>query len=77
MPLIDMMSAGFGSARGLRSGSSSGASFSSGKTVSEIADELSLSVKTISTYRSRILDKMKMKNNAELMRYALQHKVVE
>jgi two-component system, NarL family, invasion response regulator UvrY len=49
----------------------------SGKTVSEIADELSLSVKTISTYRSRILDKMKMKNNAELMRYALQHKVVE
>jgi two-component system invasion response regulator UvrY len=49
----------------------------SGKTVSEIADELSLSVKTISTYRRRILDKMKMKNNAELMRYALQHKVVE
>ena len=49
----------------------------SGKTVSEIADELSLSVKTISTYRSRILGKMKMKNNAELMRYALQHKVVE
>jgi len=49
----------------------------SGKTVSEIADGLSLSVKTISTYRSRILDKMKMKNNAELMRYALQHKVVE
>lgn len=49
----------------------------SGKTVSEIADELSLSVKTISTYRSRILDKMKMKNNAELMRYSLQHKVVE
>jgi two-component system, NarL family, invasion response regulator UvrY len=49
----------------------------SGKTVSEIADELSLSVKTISTYRSRILDKMKMKNNAELMRYSLQQKVVE
>lgn len=49
----------------------------SGKTVSEIADGLSLSVKTISTYRSRILDKMKMKNNAELMRYALQHQVVE
>jgi DNA-binding NarL/FixJ family response regulator len=49
----------------------------SGKTVSAIADELSLSVKTISTYRSRILGKMKMKNNAELMRYALQQKVVE
>jgi DNA-binding NarL/FixJ family response regulator len=49
----------------------------SGRTVSEIADELALSVKTISTYRSRILDKMKMKNNAELMRYSLQHKVVE
>lgn len=49
----------------------------SGRTVSEIAEELSLSVKTISTYRSRILDKMKMKNNAELMRYALQHRIVE
>lgn len=49
----------------------------SGKTVSEIADQLSLSVKTVSTYRSRILHKMKMKNNAELMRYALQQKVVE
>jgi len=49
----------------------------SGKTVSAIAEELSLSVKTISTYRSRILGKMKMKNNAELMRYALQQKVVE
>lgn len=49
----------------------------SGKTVSQIAEGLSLSVKTISTYRSRILEKMKMKNNAELMRYALHHKVVE
>jgi DNA-binding NarL/FixJ family response regulator len=49
----------------------------SGKTVSQIADELSLSVKTISTYRSRILKKMQMKNNAELMRYALHHRVVE
>jgi two-component system invasion response regulator UvrY len=43
----------------------------SGKTVSEIAKELSLSVKTISTYRARILGKMKMKNNAELTRYAI------
>jgi len=40
----------------------------SGKTVKEIAVELSLSVKTISTYRSRILEKMKMRNNAELIR---------
>jgi DNA-binding NarL/FixJ family response regulator len=43
----------------------------SGKTVTEIARALSLSVKTISTYRSRILQKMRMKNNAELTRYAL------
>lgn len=45
----------------------------SGKTVTEIADALSLSVKTISTYRSRILEKMRMKTNAELMHYALKH----
>ena len=44
----------------------------SGKTVSAIGDELSLSVKTVSTYRRRILEKMNMSNNAELMRYALQ-----
>src|ERR1700722_6211980 len=49
----------------------------SGKTVSEIARELSLSVKTISTYRARILEKMGLKNNAELMRYAMQHRLVE
>jgi two-component system, NarL family, invasion response regulator UvrY len=49
----------------------------SGKMVSEIAKELSLSVKTISTYRSRILEKMGMKNNAELMHYAMQHQLVE
>lgn len=48
----------------------------SGERVSEIADHLSLSVKTISTYRTRILTKLKMKNNAELMRYALQQKLV-
>lgn len=45
----------------------------SGKTVTEIAEALSLSVKTISTYRSRILEKMRMKTNAELMHYALKH----
>jgi DNA-binding NarL/FixJ family response regulator len=49
----------------------------SGKMVTDIARELSLSVKTISTYRSRILDKMGMKNNAELMHYAIQHRLVE
>lgn len=45
----------------------------SGKTVSEIAGELSLSVKTISTYRLRILEKTKMKNNAELIHYAVRN----
>jgi DNA-binding NarL/FixJ family response regulator len=48
-----------------------------GKTVTEIADELSLSVKTISTYRARILEKMDMKNNAELIHYAVQNKLVD
>jgi DNA-binding NarL/FixJ family response regulator len=47
-----------------------------GRTVSEIAEELRLSVKTISTYRSRILDKMGMKNNAELMHYAIEEGIV-
>lgn len=45
----------------------------SGKTVSEIADEMSLSVKTVSTYRARILEKMKLKHNAELTHYAVKH----
>ncbi len=44
-----------------------------GKTVKEIGAELSLSIKTISTYRSRILEKMLLRNNAELMRYAVEH----
>jgi two-component system, NarL family, invasion response regulator UvrY len=48
----------------------------SGKIVSQIARELSLSVKTISTYRARILEKMGMRNNAELMRYAMEHRLV-
>lgn len=42
-----------------------------GKTITEIAQELSLSAKTISTYRARILEKMQMKNNAEMMVYAI------
>ena len=49
----------------------------SGKILSEIARELVLSVKTISTYRSRVLEKMGLKNNAELMHYAMQHQLVE
>ncbi len=49
----------------------------SGKIVSEIAKDLSLSVKTISTYRTRILEKMGLKNNAELMHYAMQHHLVD
>ena len=49
----------------------------SGKTVSKIAKILSLSVGTISTYRMRILEKMEMKTNAELTRYALQNGLVE
>jgi DNA-binding NarL/FixJ family response regulator len=49
----------------------------SGQTVSAAARELSLSVKTISTYRARILEKLKMKNNAELMRYAIKNQLVE
>jgi DNA-binding NarL/FixJ family response regulator len=49
----------------------------SGKTVKQIADELCLSVSTISTNRARILQKMKMKNNAEITRYAIKHDLVE
>lgn len=49
----------------------------SGKIVSKIAEELSLSVKTISTYRARILEKMNMKGNAQLMHYAIRHGLVE
>lgn len=49
----------------------------SGKTVKEIAGELSLSIKTVSTYRTRILEKMAMRNNAELMRYAMEQRLVD
>jgi len=49
----------------------------SGKTISLIAEELHLSVATISTYRARILEKMNMTTNAELMRYAFQSRLVE
>ncbi len=43
-----------------------------GKVPKEIGDELSLSVKTVGTYRTRVLEKLKLKNNAELMRYVLE-----
>ncbi len=48
----------------------------SGKTVSEIAEELSLSVNTISTYRTRILEKLSLNNNAEITRYAIDNRLV-
>lgn len=46
-----------------------------GKVPKEIGNELSLSAKTISTYRSRILEKLKLRNNAEIMRYVLDRKL--
>jgi two-component system, NarL family, invasion response regulator UvrY len=49
----------------------------SGKTVGEIAEILSLSDKTISTYRARLLEKMGMKNNAELTHYAIHNRLVD
>ena len=49
----------------------------SARTVSEIANALSLSVKTVSTYRTRILEKMQLRNNAELMRYAVEKHLME
>jgi DNA-binding NarL/FixJ family response regulator len=49
----------------------------SGKTVGEIAEILSLSDKTISTYRSRILEKMGLRTNAELTHYAARNSLVE
>jgi two-component system invasion response regulator UvrY len=49
----------------------------SGKTVSQIAEELHLSVTTVSTYRARVLEKMNMATTAELMRYALRNHLVD
>ncbi len=48
-----------------------------GKTVTEIGDELSLSAKTVSTYRTRLLSKMGFHTNADITRYALQYKLLE
>ena len=49
----------------------------SAKGLTEIAEELGLSVKTVSTYRTRILEKMEMGSNAELMQYAIRQGLVE
>ena len=49
----------------------------SGKTIKEIGDALFLSTRTVSTYRSRLLEKMNMKSNTELLRYALEHKLLD
>jgi two-component system invasion response regulator UvrY len=49
----------------------------SGKTVTDIAAELALSVKTISMYRSRLLQKMKLRHNAELTHYAIRNNLVQ
>lgn len=49
----------------------------SGKALSQIAEELNLSVKTVSVYRARLLEKMQLKNNAELTHYGLKHGLVE
>jgi two-component system invasion response regulator UvrY len=49
----------------------------SGKTVGQIADELHLSITSISTYRARVLEKMNMATSAELVHYALQNHLVE
>ena len=48
-----------------------------GKTVTDIGDEMCLSVKTISTYRTRLLKKLKLNTTAELIRFALDHQLVE
>jgi DNA-binding NarL/FixJ family response regulator len=47
-----------------------------GRRVGEIAEDLSLSVKTVSTYRSRILEKMEMGSSAEIIHYAVSHGLV-
>jgi len=48
-----------------------------GKEVKEVASDLNLSIKTVSTYRSRILQKMNLTTNAQLIRYAIQHRLAE
>jgi DNA-binding NarL/FixJ family response regulator len=47
-----------------------------GRRVREIAEELSLSEKTITTYRARVLEKMKLRTNVDVTRYALRHRLI-
>lgn len=47
-----------------------------GKSLTQIGEELNVSVKTISTYRTRILEKLHIGNNSEIVRYALEHKLI-
>ncbi len=47
-----------------------------GKSLKEIADDLSVSVSTVNTYRARILEKMQLKNNTELTHYAIENRLV-
>jgi DNA-binding NarL/FixJ family response regulator len=49
----------------------------SGRSVSDIASELGLSVKTVSTYRARVLEKLGMRTTAELMRYAIENELLD
>ena len=49
----------------------------SGRTISDIARDLGLSVKTISTYRMRVLEKLGMRTNAEIMRYAIENGLID
>jgi len=52
-------------------------SLAAGKAIKEIAEEFFLSVRTVSTYRARVLDKMNLKTNADLIRYALENKLID
>ncbi|MGH7480126.1 MAG: response regulator transcription factor [Candidatus Methylomirabilales bacterium] len=47
-----------------------------GKTLTKIAEELGVSVKTVSTHRTRLLKKMRLKNNAEIVHYAIRNGLV-
>ena len=49
----------------------------SGKSLTDIANQMSLSVKTVSVYRARVLEKMRLKNNAELTHYAIRNQLVQ
>lgn len=49
----------------------------SGKNLTDVARQMSISVKTVSVYRARVLQKMRLKNNAELMHYAIKNQIVE